>query len=113
MAEGRPANAPLLLTDDGKRWGKYDHRWPIHRTAERCELDPTEVTIYALRHSSIVRQLLKGVPVAIVADSHDTSERQIRAHYAKYISDHSDALTRAAMLDLTVPPAGNVVPMAR
>jgi integrase len=111
MAAHRPAEAPLLLTATGKRWGKYDHRWPMHRTAERAGLDPAKVTIYALRHSSIVRQLLKGVPVAIVSDHHDTSEPQIRSHYAKYISEHTDEITRAAMLDVTTPAADNVVPM--
>ena len=39
-------------------------------------LDPHEVTIYALRHSSIVRQLLAGVPVRVVAVNHDTSDRE-------------------------------------
>jgi integrase len=108
-AGNRPDNAPLLLTDDGTRRRKDDHVKPMRRTAKRAGLDPSAVTIYALRHSSIVRMLLKHVPTAVVADHHDTSERQIRAHYAKYISEHTDALTRATLLDLDTPPAGNVV----
>ena len=36
-----------------------------------------EITIYALRHSNIVRQLLAGVPVRVVAVNHDTRIRMI------------------------------------
>ena len=31
------------------------------------------MTAYALRHSSIIRALLAGVPVRVVAVNHDTS----------------------------------------
>ena len=68
--------------------------------AKGCGLDPAEVTIYALRHSSIVRQLLAGVPVRIVAAGHDTSVVMIERTYSRYIGDHSDALARGAMLDM-------------
>jgi hypothetical protein len=63
--------------------------------------DPAEVTIYALRHSSIVRQLLAGVPVRIVAAGHDTSVAMIERNYSRFITDHADALVRGAMLNLT------------
>src|SRR6516165_136846 len=59
------------------------------------------VPISALRHSSIVRQLLAGVPVRIVAAGHDTSVAMIERNYSRYITDHADALVRGAMLDLT------------
>ena len=67
------------------------------------------MTIYALRHSSIVRQLLAGVPIRVVAVNHDTSVAMIEKTYSKYIGDHSDAITRRALLDLTEPLGGNVV----
>jgi hypothetical protein len=67
------------------------------------ELNADEITSYALRHSSIVRALLGGVPVAVVAQQHDTSVREIEAHYAAYILDHSDSLSRRALLNTAVP----------
>jgi isopentenyldiphosphate isomerase len=74
------------------------------------ELNPDEITYYALRHSSSVRALLGGVPVAVVAQQHDTSVREIEAHYAAYILDHSDSLSRRALLNTAVPRmADNVV----
>jgi hypothetical protein len=62
----------------------------------------------ALRHSSIVRQLLAGVPVRVVAVNHDTSIVMIERTYSRHIGDHADALARVALLDTTVAPAGNV-----
>lgn len=78
---------------------------------DREHLHPAEVTINALRHSSIVRQLLAGVPVRVVAVNHDTSVVMIERTYSRYIGDHADALARVALLDTTVEPVGNVGPM--
>src|SRR5262249_8803050 len=66
--KGKPADAPLLTNDDGGLWSKSGHRDPVRDAVTRAGLDPDKVTINALRHSSIVRQLLKGVPIRIVAD---------------------------------------------
>jgi hypothetical protein len=72
------------------------------------------VTGYAFRHSSIVRQLLANVPVPVVASVHDTSVTQIEAHYSKYMSDHSDQLSRKALLQLEAPSAAtNVIEIAK
>ena len=40
---------------------------PFVRVVKVCGLNPAEVTMYALRHSSIVRQLLAGVPRSLAA----------------------------------------------
>jgi hypothetical protein len=108
-AGDRLNNAPLLLKDDGRPWDEKDHRWPMHRTVERAGLKPREVTIYCYRHSSIKRMLMKGVPIAIVADHHDTSEREIRTHYGRFLSEFTDAMTRATLLDLDAPVTDNAV----
>jgi hypothetical protein len=99
----RPANARLLLRPDGAPWTRGLHQRPFQRAAKAAGLDPTVVTIYALRHSSIVRQLLAGVPVRVVASNHDTSVAMIEKTYSRYITDHTDALTRRALLDLNRP----------
>jgi integrase len=61
-------------------------------------VDP-KATPYAFRHSSIVRQLLKNSPIRVVAANHDTSVASIEKHYSPYITNVSDALTRAALPD--------------
>jgi integrase len=102
-AGDRPANARLLLKPDKAPWSRGLHQRPFQRAAEAAGLDPAAVTIYALRHSSIVRQLLAGVPVRVVASNHDTSVAMIEKTYSRYITDHTDALTRRALLDFDRP----------
>lgn len=68
-----------------------------------CALDPAEVTIYALRHSNVVRQLLAGVPIRVVAVNHDTSIAMLERTYSRYIGDHADALSRGALLEGLAP----------
>jgi integrase len=102
-AAGRPATAPLLVKPSGDRWRKSDHHRPFARTVAAAEQDPAEVTIYALRHTGIVRQLLANVPIRIVATLHDTSVAMIERTYSRHIGDHSDAVARSAMLDIAEP----------
>jgi integrase len=108
LGAGRAARARLLLRSDGRPWGRSDHLRPFTRTVARAGLDPDEVTIYALRHSSIVRALLGGVPARVVAANHDTSVVQLEHTYSKNIADHSDAVARQALLDLERPAVSNV-----
>ena len=101
-SKDRLADAPLVVKTDGAAWqstSTSDHRDLFRRTVEQAGLEPDVVTSYALRHSSIVRALLNGVPLAVVARQHDTSSREIEAHYAAYILDHSDAVSRHGLLN--------------
>ena len=111
----RPRDAPLLLKGDGTRWlaANKSEQWTIFReVAESAKFDPDEITTYALRHSSICRSLLKGVPVSLVARLHDTSSDEIEAHYAAYILDVAgDVLSRKGLLQIKAPDGDNVVPL--
>jgi integrase len=104
IAEGRAPTAPLLTKPTGDRWGRGDHWRPFARAVGATGLDPGEATLYALRHSSIVRALLAGVPVRVVAVNHDTSVAMIERTYSRYIGDHADALARKALLDIASAP---------
>jgi integrase len=112
-AAGRSSDSPLLLRGDGRAWeaGKNPHRKDFRAVVAACGLDPDRTTLYALRHSSIVRQLLANVPIRLIAVAHDTSVEQIERNYSALISEYSDTLSRAALLDVT-PPAGDS-PIAR
>jgi integrase len=99
VSNGKESDTPLLTKPSGERWKQSDHSRLFRRVVVRAELDPHEVTLYALRHSSIARDLLANVPVRIVATKHDTSILMIERNYSKYISDHADNLSRRAMLD--------------
>jgi integrase len=109
---GRAADAALLVKPNGDSWRKSDHSRPFARAAFTAGLDPAEVTIYSLRHSAIVRELLANVPARVVAAGHDTSISMLERTYSKHIADHADALSRRALLDPGVLLGGNVVPLA-
>jgi len=100
---GRPDDAPLLTPPP---WGSFT------RLVRRLGLDP-RVTLYAFRHSSITRMLIANVPVRIVAAHHDTSVAMLEKTYSRYIANHSDALVRGTLLQVSPPVAGNVVPLVR
>lgn len=108
-ATGRPANAPLLTKSSGDPWRKSDHSRLFARAAIRCGLDPKQVTIYALRHSSIVRAIKANVPIRIIATGHDTSVAMIERHYSAQISDFADELSRRALLDPERDSRGRIV----
>jgi integrase len=106
LASGdHPAEAPLL-----GRFSRPDHLF--RGVVKRAGLNPT-ITLYAFRHSSIVRALIANVPVRVVAVNHDTSVAMIEANYSRYIADHSDAVSRRAVLDISRPAGANVVPLGR
>jgi integrase len=116
-AAGRPHDAPLLLMRNGRGWGQdssRNYRHDVRAIVSEVGLDPDKVTLYALRHSSICRQLMANTPVRVVASAHDTSVAEIERHYSKYISEHSDALTRRALLQIdALPAATNVVEIVK
>jgi integrase len=97
----RYGDMPLLLQADGTPWAatpadNYHRRVDAIVTA--IGLDPTKVTAYSLRHSSVVRQLLKNVPARVVAALHNTSVTMIETHYTKHIADYASELSRASLL---------------
>jgi integrase len=84
-------------------WEKINLSRHFELAIKGIKLSPTpstaKVTIYALRHTSIVRQLLAGVPIRVVAALHDTSVQMIEQNYSEYIADHADELARPTLLE--------------
>ncbi|AMN40186.1 tyrosine-type recombinase/integrase [Rhodoplanes sp. Z2-YC6860] len=101
-----------LLRENAKGRDQHDRLIdPIYKVSDKFRVVTkrlglsAEITPYALRHSSIARQLLKGKATALVASNHDTSIKMIEQHYGRYITgDPSDALTRETLLDFDKPP---------
>jgi integrase len=110
--KGRADDAPLLLQSDRSPWGENPgqryHR-QVDKIVTAIGLDPADVTIYALRHSSIVRMLLQNVPIRLVASLHNTSVAMIEKHYSRFIVEHSDDISRRALLQHEPPSGENVV----
>ena len=112
-SKDKPSDASLLTKMSGDRWKQSDHSRLFQRVILHAGLDPSEVTFYALRHSSIARDLLANVPVRIVATKHDTSTPIIERNYSKYIADHADALSRRAMLDTGISSGENIIALTQ
>jgi hypothetical protein len=116
-AKGRADDAPLLLQSDKGAWDKnpgqrYHHL--VKKVVASIDLDPAVVTMYCLRHSSIVRMLLRNVPIRLVGSLHNTSVAMIEKHYSRYITEHSiDDITRAGLLSEPAPAGDNVVALVR
>jgi integrase len=104
VAGDRASDAPLLLRGDGCRWDKANHRQAFRVAVGRAGFDPDTVTSYCFRHSAIARWLLRGLSPAVVARQADTSIQELQKHYARFICDHSDAVARTAMLDVSTVP---------
>jgi integrase len=117
-ARGRASDAPLLLQSDGSPWGNnpgQNYHRQVDKIVTAIGLDSGEVTAYSLRHSSVVRALLAHVPVRLVAAMHNTSVAMIERTYSKYITEHehSDDISRRALLQHEPPSSENVVALAR
>jgi integrase len=105
LKSNRAAETPLLRRADGAAWqstDKGDHERLYQQATERAGI---KGTMYALRHSSIIRALLANVPARVTAAAHDTSIAMLERTYSAYITDHADALVRGALLD-TERPSG-------
>jgi integrase len=63
-SNGKESDGPLLTKPSGGRWKQSDHSRLFRRAVIRAALDSNEITLYALRHSSIARDLLANVPSA-------------------------------------------------
>jgi integrase len=113
-AKGRAENAPLLLQSDGSPWDKnpgLNYHRDVNKIVVAIGAEP-EATMYCLRHSSIVRMLLQNVPIRLVASLHNTSVAMIEKHYSKYITEHTDEISRSALLQHGPAIGDNIIVLA-
>jgi integrase len=115
-AKCRADDALLLVQSDGSPWGDnpgQNYHREVSKVVTAIAIDP-DATIYSLRHSSIVRMLLKGIPVRLIAAVHDTSISMVEQHYSRHVTEHSiDDITRVGLLSEPTPSADNVVALVR
>jgi integrase len=111
-AADRPVNDALLLRPDKQPWRHSDETPRF--AAAATEAGQPGVTMYALRHTSIVRQILAGVPLRLVAVAHDTSVVMIERNYSRYIDQFgADAVLRATLPNFDPLAEEVVVPLKR
>jgi hypothetical protein len=127
LAGNRAGHEPLLVDDQGcgliTAEGDVRQVWEWYKAFPAIAMDlklPTSpidggpATIYALRHSSIVRQIMAGLPIRVVATNHDTSVAMIEKTYSKWIRNPAAEMSRRALPALAVAErAENIIPMKR
>ena len=123
-ARGRRPGEPLLMRwlheqRPGGKWvrdGRHAWKAPAElarpwAAIRKKSLLPQGTVIYALRHSSIVRQLKAGLPVRLVAALHDTSTAMIERHYSSSIASMMEDLAAGAIIPLIDREQRKVVPL--
>jgi integrase len=128
LATNRDGAEPLLVDDDGNGWGKTNTAGLWEKVAAAAGLPKkpkatkrpngkvrhAHVTSYCLRHTFIANALMRHVPVSVIASACDTSEREIRAHYGRFILETDsaqDAMRKALPSFAAVAPAAKVLPL--
>jgi len=104
------AKEPLAIGGNGTKLGMLR---PVQAARSLSVRNLTGITLYSLRHSSIVRALLANVPARVVAALHDTSLQMLEATYSAFISEFGDSIARKSLLEIAPPKAGKVVPLGR
>jgi integrase len=118
LRSNRGPSEPLLLRSQGDAWSasSSDYARPFALAVEAAGVKDGQgrkVTYYALRHSSIVRRIKANkVPLRTIAAIHDTSVVMIERNYARDIDQYDDS-ARAGLLEVELPMAANVIPLAK
>jgi integrase len=97
----RVGKPPRWIKDKRRIWGVASETRKLWAKAIAIAGVSEDTIMYALRHTNIVRGLIAGLPVRLVAALHDTSVAMIEKHYSAYITDMSDELARPHALSLT------------
>lgn len=113
LCRGRSIDGFLLRRWSYKRKARLEwERDQLRPLGQACEAEeqwaevvrkarlPAGAVPYSLRHSSIVRALRKNLPVRLVAALHDTSVEMIEKHYAAYIVEVTEDITRRSIIAL-------------
>lgn len=88
--KGKLPAAPLFARADGKAWDRHAWKLPIKDAVTAAGL-PSNITAYALRHSTITDLIADGVPALTVAQLSGTSVAMIERHYGHLLQDQAAA----------------------
>ena len=106
LKSDREPDAPLLLRANGSQWqstGRDEYAGAFGQVAASLGLSAT--TFYSLRHSMVVRALIAGVPLRIIAATTDTSTIMIERTYSSYVGHYADEVARRGLLAPSATPS--------
>jgi integrase len=87
ICAGRAAGERMFLMSSGRPWGKSDQRRPMEEACERARVE--RITFHGLRHSFISHAVMRGVPLAVVAETVGHRDlRMLSKFYAHLAPSH-------------------------
>lgn len=97
QARGNLPGAPMIASDDGSHWTRWQWNDAIKDAANAAGL-PAATCAYTLRHSVITDMLVGGMDSMTVAKMAGTSLAMIEKHYSKLLQGHaSEAMAALAL----------------
>jgi len=92
----RSPENPIFRRNSGRAWGRSEQQRPMAQAVEKAGLET--VTFHELRHTYASRMLMKGVPLAVVAQQLGHADaRMVEKHYAHLYPSFIADTVRAAM----------------
>jgi integrase len=112
LTAGKTGRGPIFVRDDGKIWGASHQQRPLDAASARAKLDPP-ATFHILRHTYASALAMRGVPMGVIAAQLGHSDtRMTERHYAHFAPSYVADTVRAALPDLGIVEASNIVSFA-
>lgn len=104
LCAGRKRGQPILLREDGQRWGASHQDRRMRKASEGAKIEP-HANFHVLRHTYASHALMNGAPLMVVAENLGHKDtRMVQAHYGHLSKSYvADAIRAAApTFDITI-----------
>jgi site-specific recombinase XerD len=107
---GKAANGLVFRRGDGEPWGRSHQFRPLREASERAKIAPA-ISFHILRHTYASRLVMRGVPMAVVAQQIGDSEAITAKHYAHLAPSYVGDMVRQALSPTGAVVESNVAPL--
>ena len=113
IAAGREADEPMLIREDGSRWGECHQIRPMREACEAAKIAPP-VSFHCLRHSFASLAIMNGAPLMVVASSlGHSSTRMVERHYGHISNQYIAERIRQTAPRFNLKQDERIVPLRR
>jgi site-specific recombinase XerD len=107
---GKAAAGLVFRRADGEPWGRSHQFRPLREACERAKIAPA-ISFHILRHTYASRLVMRGVPMAVVAQQIGDSEAITAKHYAHLAPSYVGEMVRQALSPIGAVVESNVTPL--
>lgn len=101
VVAGRSRGATVFLRADGEPWGRSHQFRPLREACSTAKINPA-IGFHILRHTYASRLVMRGVPMAVVAQQIGDSEAITAKHYAHLAPSYVADMVRQALTPIGV-----------